>query len=135
MTYIDKTMTCRDCGQAFIWSSGEQEFFASRGLASPPSRCRDCRDARRGAPTRMQDRTSGSDGYNSYGGSRENERSGIGMPGPILRTGDGREMFTTVCSQCGKEARLPFIPRGHRPVYCSDCFAQMRNAERVGSRY
>jgi CxxC-x17-CxxC domain-containing protein len=115
VTYIDKTMTCRDCGQLFIWSSGEQEFFASRGLASPPSRCRDCRDTRRGTQTRMYDRTSGSDSYKTYGGSRE--------------------MFTTTCSQCGNEARVPFIPRGHRPVYCSDCFAQMRTAERASSRY
>ena len=118
MTYDDKTITCRDCGQAFIWSAGEQEFFASRGLASPPARCRDCRDARRAAPSRVDDRTAGSDTYNNF--------NAYGGP---------REMFTTTCSQCGQEARVPFIPRGHKPVYCSDCFAQMRSSERVGSRY
>ncbi|MGH2490993.1 MAG: CxxC-x17-CxxC domain-containing protein, partial [Candidatus Limnocylindria bacterium] len=26
----------------------------------------------------------------------------------------------------GKEARVPFQPRGDKPVYCSDCFEQKR---------
>ena len=37
-----------------------------------------------------------------------------------------REMFTAVCASCGKEARVPFKPREDRPVYCSDCFAKMK---------
>ena len=115
MAYIDQTMSCRDCGQLFIWSAGEQEFFASRGLASPPARCRECRVARRGAQTRLFDRAPGSDPYSNYGAPRE--------------------MFTTTCAQCGQEARVPFTPRGHRPVYCSDCFAQLRSTERVSSGY
>ncbi len=39
-----------------------------------------------------------------------------------------REMHTVVCSNCGKDAEVPFLPRGDRPVYCSDCFAQQRGA-------
>ena len=38
-----------------------------------------------------------------------------------------REYFTAVCARCGKEARVPFEPKSDRPVYCSDCFAIMRN--------
>ena len=30
------------------------------------------------------------------------------------------------CASCGKEARVPFKPREDRPVYCSECFAKMR---------
>jgi CxxC-x17-CxxC domain-containing protein len=33
-----------------------------------------------------------------------------------------REMYTTTCSRCGKEAQVPFVPRLDRPVYCSECF-------------
>lgn len=33
-----------------------------------------------------------------------------------------RQMFDAVCASCGKEAKVPFEPRGDRPVYCSDCF-------------
>lgn len=37
-----------------------------------------------------------------------------------------REMFTATCASCGAEAKVPFRPREDRPVYCSDCFAKMK---------
>jgi CxxC-x17-CxxC domain-containing protein len=37
-------------------------------------------------------------------------------------------MFSATCSECGKEARVPFQPRGDRPVYCSDCYSKQRSA-------
>ena len=33
---------------------------------------------------------------------------------------------TLVCKECGKEAKVPFEPKTDRPVYCSECFAKMR---------
>lgn len=36
--------------------------------------------------------------------------------------GNGRQMYDAVCSACGKPCKVPFEPRGDRPVYCSDCF-------------
>jgi CxxC-x17-CxxC domain-containing protein len=33
---------------------------------------------------------------------------------------------TITCAQCGREARVPFVPRLDRPVYCGDCFSAMR---------
>jgi CxxC-x17-CxxC domain-containing protein len=45
--YQDRTLTCRDCGQDFTFSAGEQEFYASRGLTNVPGRCPSCRAARR----------------------------------------------------------------------------------------
>jgi CxxC-x17-CxxC domain-containing protein len=36
-----------------------------------------------------------------------------------------RQMFTTTCANCGKEAQVPFQPTGSRPVYCQDCFRTM----------
>ena len=102
MSFSDKTLTCKDCGQEFIWTSGEQEFYASRGLMNEPGRCPSCRAARR---------ASGGMGGGQYG-SR-------GMSGP-------REFFTATCSNCGGEARVPFQPRGDKPVYCSSCFEQVR---------
>jgi len=38
------------------------------------------------------------------------------------------------CSNCGGEARVPFVPRGDKPVYCSDCFSQMRGGSGGYSR-
>jgi CxxC-x17-CxxC domain-containing protein len=46
--YRDRILTCRDCGQDFTFSAGEQEFYASRGLTNTPGRCPSCRAARRG---------------------------------------------------------------------------------------
>ena len=37
-----------------------------------------------------------------------------------------RQYFTATCAACGGEARVPFEPKSDRPVYCSDCFARMR---------
>jgi CxxC-x17-CxxC domain-containing protein len=37
-------------------------------------------------------------------------------------------MYPATCSQCGKETQVPFQPRGDKPVYCSDCFAQQRQS-------
>ena len=35
-----------------------------------------------------------------------------------------REMFDVTCTQCGKDARVPFKPTGSKPVLCSDCFSK-----------
>ncbi len=47
MALTDKTLTCRECGQEFTFTAGEQEFYLSRGLMNEPGRCSDCRAARR----------------------------------------------------------------------------------------
>src|SRR5436305_276373 len=112
----DTTLTCRDCGQNFTFTSGEQDFYASRGF-SEPSRCADCRAARK------SQRDGGS--YGSYGSSSS---YGGGSGGGGGYGGGGsrgqREMFSATCSSCGKEAQVPFQPSTDKPVYCSDCFQQ-----------
>ena len=47
MEYVDKTLECRECGQPFIWTAGEQAFYAEKGLLNQPVRCPDCRAARK----------------------------------------------------------------------------------------
>ena len=47
--YQDKTLTCRDCGNEFVFSASEQEFFAEKGFQNEPTRCRECRMKRRNA--------------------------------------------------------------------------------------
>lgn len=89
--FEDKTLVCKECGNDFVFTAGEQEFYESRGFQNEPQRCKSCRDSRKNA-------------------SR----------GP-------REMFETVCASCGKEAKVPFQPSDDRPVYCSECFATMKN--------
>lgn len=93
----DKTLTCRDCGTNFTFTASEQDFFHTKGFTNEPGRCPSCRAARK-------DNRTGT-GYSSAGGADRQ-----------------REMFSVVCAQCGKNAQVPFQPRGDKPVYCSDCF-------------
>jgi len=41
--FQDRSLTCRDCAGEFTFSSGEQAFFASKGLLNDPQRCPSCR--------------------------------------------------------------------------------------------
>ena len=47
--YEDKTLVCKECGQEFVFTAGEQEFYAERGFQNEPQRCKACRDARKNA--------------------------------------------------------------------------------------
>ena len=87
--YEDKTLICKECGNEFVFTAGEQEFYAEKGFVNEPQRCKACRDARKN-------------------GTRE------------------REMFEATCASCGGVAKVPFKPREDRPVYCSECFAKMK---------
>src|SRR5579864_8924808 len=100
MTYTEQTLTCRDCGTPFAWTAGEQEFYASRGLMNAPGRCPECRSARKAS--------------GGYGGGR---RDSYADRGP-------RTMYEARCDSCGGVARVPFVPSGNKPVYCSDCFGR-----------
>ncbi len=94
--YRDRILTCRDCGNDFTFSAGEQEFYASKGLTNTPGRCPSCRAARRG------------------GQSTSSSRAPRG------------EQYDAICANCGQPTSVPFIPREDRPVYCSDCFQAQR---------
>ena len=91
--FEDRTLVCNECGQEFVFTAGEQEFYAEKGFTNDPKKCKACRDARKSA------------------GRAE------------------REMFEATCDKCGGVARLPFRPKEGRAVYCSDCYAQMKNAQ------
>ncbi len=45
--YEDKTLICKDCGNEFVFTAGEQEFYAEKGFVNEPQRCKSCRDARK----------------------------------------------------------------------------------------
>jgi CxxC-x17-CxxC domain-containing protein len=141
MSFSDKTLTCRDCGRPFEFTAGEQEFYASRGFTNEPSRCPECRaarkasggDSRSGGQSNTRDNGSYSDGgyssgggYGSDGGYSSGGRSG-GNRGGYGGSREPRQMYTATCSSCGKEAQVPFQPTSGKPVYCSDCFATQRS--------
>ena len=45
----DKTLVCKDCGADFVFTEGEQKFYAEKGFDNEPQRCPDCRKARKAA--------------------------------------------------------------------------------------
>ena len=45
--FEDKVLVCQDCGQEFVYTVGEQEFYQEKGFANEPKRCKDCRQNRR----------------------------------------------------------------------------------------
>lgn len=45
--FSDKTLKCADCGQDFVWTASEQEFYAQKGFENPPKRCFTCRKAKK----------------------------------------------------------------------------------------
>ena len=39
----DKTLVCSDCGNEFVFTEGEQAFYAEKGFTNEPKRCPECR--------------------------------------------------------------------------------------------
>ncbi|NLM37264.1 MAG: zinc-binding protein [Firmicutes bacterium] len=95
--FQDKTMVCRDCGNSFVFSASEQEFYAEKGFTNEPGRCPQCRAER-----------------------KQRNASSRGSQAP-------RKLYTAVCADCHATTQVPFQPSGDRPVYCRDCYAQHRN--------
>ncbi len=98
MTFQDQTLTCRDCGNPFVWTASEQEFYQSKGFQNAPVRCPADRAAKK---ARME-------------GGRGGDRG-------------QRQMYEITCSNCGRKDTVPFQPRGDRPVFCGDCFRKQRD--------
>ena len=121
-SFSDKTLTCLDCSQQFSFTATEQQFYTDRGFTEP-RRCPSCRAARKAA----RGEGGGGGGYSSggYSGGSGGGYSG-GSGGGYERA--PREMFSATCTNCGREAQVPFRPTGSKPVYCSDCFTSQRRS-------
>ncbi len=115
----DRTLTCADCGQEFVFSASEQQFYADRQFTDP-RRCPSCRASRKAARGDSSRGGSYSGGGYSAGGYSGGRSSGYDRA--------PREMFSATCSSCGREAQVPFRPSGDKPVYCSDCFQSRRRS-------
>lgn len=88
----DKSITCKECGNPFVFTVRDQQFYLEKGFQNEPQRCRDCRQNRKG-------------GAAQAGGG-----------------GSARPSFEAVCAECGTTTTVPFRPRGDRPVYCRACY-------------
>jgi CxxC-x17-CxxC domain-containing protein len=102
MEFVDRLLTCADCGGEFIFTAGEQLFFFDKQFKNDPKRCKPCKSKRAGASLRP--------------GS-----------GPAA-AGISRTETRTTCSECGIETTVPFKPTQGRPVLCRACFQMKRPA-------
>ena len=100
--FTDKTLSCKDCAAEFVFSANEQQECASLGFRIDPERCPACRTERKAVESRP--------------GIFPRSRRGLDRVGT----------FSSTCAVCGREARLPFKPKGDRPVYCRECFDRRR---------
>ncbi len=69
--------------------------------------------------------------YFMRNGERMTVRAGWGLARPAVGSGAygyaRRTLYPAVCAECGAKTEVPFLPRGHKPVYCSDCFQRRRS--------
>ena len=98
MSGEDVMLRCSECGQEFVFTASEQQFFQERGYSSP-KRCKSCRQAKQSGGSFGQQGGGRSTGYSS-----------------------GGTETTVVCASCGQTTTVPFEPRGDRPVYCKNCY-------------
>lgn len=101
MEFVDRLLTCADCGGEFIFTAGEQLFFFDKQFKNDPKRCKPCKSKRAG-----------------------NARPGSGP----AAAGLSRTETRTECSECGVETTVPFKPTQGRPVLCRQCFQAKRPA-------
>ena len=40
----DETLKCKDCKEEFVFTVGEQDFYAEKGFTNKPTRCKPCRE-------------------------------------------------------------------------------------------
>ena len=100
MEFLDRLLTCADCGGEFIFTAGEQLFFFDKQFKNDPKRCKPCKSKRSGAAV----------------------KAGAGP----AAAGLSRTETRTECSECGVETTVPFKPTQGRPVLCRQCFQAKR---------
>jgi|SRR5215475_5281886 len=108
MEFVDRLLTCADCGGEFIFTAGEQLFFFDKQFKNDPKRCKPCKSKRAGAAARA---------------------AGAGP----AAAGISRTETRTTCSECGIETTVPFKPTQGRPVLCRQCFQNKRAAAPVAA--
>src|SRR5215813_9325823 len=87
----DKSITCVDCGEEFLFTAGEQAFYRERGLTNEPTRCKNCREKRKATRGSGGGSMGGGGGGGGYGRSE-------------------KQMYPATCSNCGRDTEVPFMP-------------------------
>src|ERR1019366_1781167 len=54
MNLTDRELKCAKCGEMFVFSAGEQEFFQRKGFTNEQKRCKQCKAKRQGGGGRRR---------------------------------------------------------------------------------
>jgi hypothetical protein len=76
MEFVDRLLTCADCGGEFVFTAGEQLFFLDKQFKNDPKRCKPCK-------------------------SRRSSQAAGATPGSPAAAGISRTETRTECSECG----------------------------------
>src|SRR3974390_2754550 len=97
MEYHDKVLKCAECGQEFVFTAGEQMFFADKGFKNEPKRCKDCKSKRTQGPG------AGTNGFQRAETKPTCSQCGKETTVPFRPT-QGRPVFCRECFQSRKFA-------------------------------
>lgn len=132
-SFTDKSLTCVTCGNAFVFTAGEQEFHAAKGFANEPRRCVSCRRARRSeqaGSTRPSDDAPHDATAPGDPSTQPTAPTPVERPErrPVAAVGErpGRAQYDATCSACGSATTLPFDPVGNRAVLCEACYRKVQ---------
>lgn len=112
--------TCVACGKEFVVTPAEFAFRNEHRLALPEL-CPSCRGRQRSE--RNADIVAA---YAKAGSAVFADVVTSTAAAPTRKGAVRGQMYATVCDSCGTETKVPFIPRGDRPVYCRDCYNARR---------
>ena len=88
--YEDKTLICKECGEEFVFTAGEQEFYEAKGFVNEPQRCKACRDARKNAARPEREMFIATCASCGSKGSVPPARGSPGVLQRVLRKAEGR---------------------------------------------
>jgi CxxC-x17-CxxC domain-containing protein len=84
MDFVDRELSCAECGSTLLFSAEEQQLLRDKGFNYDPKRCNACKSKAHKGLRRIETRVK--------------------------------------CSECGRDATVPFKLTGMRPVLCASCF-------------
>lgn len=149
----DQSIVCSECGQEFVFTAGERQFYIDRGFEHPPKRCKPCRAQRKQQSGRRDGAPSHGTGNQRNAGQAAHRSREREAPQPQQRSRDAsqqrtnahressgrsshqqpssREVHVTTCQACGTSTKVPFRPQEGRGVYCPECYHALKALSRA----
>ena len=135
----DQTIICSDCGQEFLFTAGERQFYIDRGFEYPPKRCKPCRVQRKQQSARNREAAPATptnqtghrprEAQPTYQRPREVPQRPAAPQKPHQH--QPREVHITTCQACGASTKVPFKPQEGRGVYCPECYHALKALSRA----